>query len=113
MNLHTADREDAPNWSTFRQECERYLPAVIPGGMTLIVRRWQNRPAGEKLHNRYILTDVGGVQFGFGLDEGDRGTTDDVTLLSAPAYGQRLGDYAGPAYAFDLEGEVKIVGRKS
>ena len=111
VELHTADRDEAPNWSTFRQECQRHLPSYIPRGMTLIVRRWQNRPNGERLHNRYILTDIGGVTFGVGLDEGTQGATDDVTLLSAPAYSQRLGDYAGPAYAFDLEGEVKIMGR--
>lgn len=60
------------------------------------------------LHNRYILTDVGGVQFGVGLDEGDPGMTDDVVLLEANVFNRRLQDFAGPAYAFDIEGQVTI-----
>ena len=59
---------------------------------------------------RYILTDIGGVEFGFGLDEGDRRATDDIMLLSAPAYGRRLGDYAGPAYGYRPSGRGQDCG---
>jgi len=110
IELHTAERADAPPWDSFRRECEDYLPRIIPKSLTLAVRRWKNRVGGERLHNRYILTDVGGVQFGVGLDEGDPGATDDVTLLSAEAYRRRLEAYIGSARAFDLEGEVEIRG---
>ena len=74
------------------------------------VRRWRNRPGGDKLHNRYILTDVGGVQFGAGLDEGDQGATDDVTIIDDDTYRRRMVDYAGTAPAFDLEGTLTITG---
>ena len=110
IELHTADRADAPPWDSFRRECEDYLPRIVPRSLTLVVRRWKNRVGGERLHNRYILTDLGGVQFGVGLDDGDPGTTDDVTLLSAEAFRRRLEAYSGPARAFDLEGEVEIKG---
>ena len=40
------------------------------------VRRLKQKQDGEKLHNRYILTDLGGVTFGTGLDEGKKGETD-------------------------------------
>jgi hypothetical protein len=106
---HIAD--DAPPWDIFRGECEQHLPQIIPDGFMLTVCRWKNRNGGERLHNRYILTDVGGVHFGFGLDEGDPGTTDDIALLSADAYRQRLENYTGPTLAFDLEGAVTINGQ--
>jgi hypothetical protein len=51
------------------------------------------------------------VRFGVGLDEGGPGPTDEVDLLSAEVYRQRLENYSGPTYAFDLEGEVTIAGR--
>ena len=112
IEIHTGHiADDAPDWTTFRRECEKHLPAVVPAGVELVVRRWRNRDGGDRLHNRYILTDIGGVQFGVGLDEGDPGTTDDVTLLHADAYRRRLEDYVGPVLAFDLEGEVIITGR--
>jgi hypothetical protein len=111
IELHAAGGDQAPPWEKFKSDCEKYLPRVIPAGFTLLVRRWINRPVGERLHNRYILTDVGGVAFGFGLDEGDIGTTDDVTLLGAAMYSQRVNDYAGANPSFDPEGEVMIVAR--
>ena len=101
---------DAPNWDFFRQECEHHLPNLIPADLTLTVRRWTNRTGGERLHNRYVLTDIGGVQFGAGLDEGDPGTTDDLIRLDFDAYRQRIKDYSGNAPAFALEGEVLIPG---
>jgi hypothetical protein len=104
------DRKDAPDWKTFRQECERYLPTVVPDGLTLVIRRLQKRVGEGKPHNRYILTDLGGVMFGNSFDEGDPGETDDVALLSNHAYQRRLGEYAGSKLAFDLEGEVELVG---
>jgi hypothetical protein len=111
VELHTAERTDAPNWAAFRQECERYLPSRLPPGVKVKIRRWKNRIGGEGLHNRYILTDLGGVDFGVGLDEGDAGRTDDVNLLGVNVYRRRLEDYAGPSFAFDLDGEVTITGR--
>ena len=58
--------------------------------MRVLVRRLSEKPRGEKLHNRYILTDLGGVFFGIGLDDGDEGATDDVTLLDRDPYVVRL-----------------------
>ena len=49
--------------------------------------------------------------FGNSFDEGNPGETDDVALLSNHAYQRRLGEYAGSKLAFDLEGEVELVGR--
>lgn len=109
VELHTGNATDnAPNWTYFKSECENSLPAILVPGTQITVRRWKNRPGGEMLHNRYILTDVGGVQFGVGLDEGDPGMTDDVVLLEANVFNRRLQDFAGPAYAFDIEGQVTI-----
>ena len=76
--------------------------------LTLTVYRWKEREGGEKLHNRYILTGIGGVSFSTGLDEGDLGQTDDVSRLSADTYSQRWDDYDYDKRngAFDLDGEV-------
>ena len=111
LELHTGHSGDAaPSWKYFRKECEDYLPKIVPTGLTLIVKRWNNRGGGERLHNRYILTDIGGVQFGVGLDEGPPGSTDDISLLSAESFRQRLEEYSGPAHAFELEGQINIEG---
>ena len=104
IELHTAAYDKELSWEDFRKECEDYLPGVVPIGVTITVHRWKN--SIEKLHNRYILTNLGGVLFGTGLDQGSPGTTDDVARLNRDVYIQRLRDYAGPNGTFDLDGEV-------
>lgn len=95
----------------FEAECQRRLPGCIPAGARLRVVRLVERPGGERLHNRYILTDTGGVLFGAGLDDGDEGATDDVQLLERAQYEERWRQYAGDPSAFDQpEPPVEIQG---
>jgi hypothetical protein len=69
-----------------------------------VVRRLGQKTGGEKLHNRYILTDLGGVAFGVGLDEGDDGETDDLTLMDRALYELRWSQYDGdPPPGFEQE----------
>ena len=63
--------------------------------------RLRERDGGERLHNRYILTDLGGVIFGVGLDEGDEGSMDDIHLLARTQYDERWRQYGSEAPAFD------------
>ncbi len=107
--LHTsASYKNAPPWDYFQEECKDKLPHILPADVRLTVYRWRNRVGGETLHNRYILTDIGGVSFSHGLDEGSLGTTDDVSRLSAGTYTKRWGNYAGPNFAFDPDGKVIV-----
>jgi hypothetical protein len=85
----------------FRSECERRLPRCVPHNLQLKLVRLHQRDGGERLHNRYILTDLGGVIFGVGLDEGDEGGTDDISLLDRTQYEERWRQYASEAPAFD------------
>ena len=100
LEYHTGDAQE---WNHFRRECKRHLPSIIPKGFTLTVRRWKERAGGERLHNRYILTDIGGVAFSHGLDEGPAGT-DDIFLLDKGPYLLRFKQYSDPIHAFDSAG---------
>ncbi|TYO99683.1 hypothetical protein EDC39_102208 [Geothermobacter ehrlichii] len=93
----------------FRQECQNKLTRLIPAGLTVRFVRWAARDGGQPLHNRYILTDVGGVSFQHGLDEGRDGETDDVALLDQQNYQQRWSEYAGENPAFDLAEEPFVL----
>lgn len=48
---------------------------------------------GEKFHNRYVLTELAGVDFGVGTDEGENHHSDDLTLLSRERYNKRWLQY--------------------
>ena len=66
----------------------------------------------QRLHNRYILTDVGGLVFGAGLDEGAAGESDDVTLMDRAQYVLRWSEHATETMAFDIpELQVEIRSR--
>ncbi len=93
----------------FRQVCGQ-LSRCVPSGLQVVLRRLAEKPDGEKLHNRYVLTDLGGMEFGVGLDEGNRGQTDDLTLLGRTAYGLRWSQYSGePPRSFSQEGDPVTV----
>jgi hypothetical protein len=96
----------------FRTECEQRLPSIVPEGIQVHIVRWREKDAGEKLHNRYILTDIGGVSFGVGLDDSADGETDEVTLLEDKTYRFRRAQYMSPEPAFELVDELVIEGKR-
>ena len=98
----------------FREQCQNRLTPLIPADLKVRFVRWTVKPDGQPLHNRYILTDLGGVSFQHGLDD-DRnreGATDDIALLDRDSYEQRWAEYVGENPAFDLcEEPFELVGR--
>lgn len=96
------------------EQMKTHLPRTIPRGRIVRVFIWKGRPQGERLHNRYILTDIAGILFGTGLDESSdpqSSETDDLTLLSREQLDCRWHQYKSmpsafePATeAFDIEG---------
>jgi len=87
VELHFGHRilADAPD---FKASCEAWLQDVIPIGMRFTVVRWNH----DDLHNRYVLTDRGGVNVGEGLDEANQKSTrsDDIFGLLSPTTAAEL-----------------------
>lgn len=76
-----------------RSECESRLAPLIPVGLTLTVCRWNK----EDLHNRYVLTERGGIQFGTGLDEGENPPDDLISLVDSSSYATLWTMFTGAA----------------
>ena len=115
IEVHTSDKvKDTEVKKFFRGECDAKLHKCVPEEMKVLVRRLRQKPGGERLHNRYILTDLGGVIFGTGLDEGDEGATDDITLMDRDQYELRWSQYGGdPPAGFEQEGDpIEVVGTR-
>ncbi|MBI3372910.1 MAG: hypothetical protein HY017_14305 [Betaproteobacteria bacterium] len=107
IEFHTSFREGI---AAFDAECRRQLPQRIPAGLRVRIVRWRERAGGEGLHNRYILTDRGGVRLAWGLDEGAAAQTDDLSLLEEALFRTRWEQYCGMTPAFDLAAEITIEG---
>lgn len=103
IEVHTSLKyENAADPGFFLSECEKRLPRCIPQGMQMSVLILSEKAGGERLHNRYILTDIGGLIFGAGLDDGPAGETDDVTLMDRAQYERRWSQHAAETMAFDV-----------
>ena len=113
VELQTAAKDPTTD-SLFRTQCHEKLCACVPSGVRVLVRRLKKKPDGERLHNRYILSELGGVTFGIGLDDGNEGETDDVTLMERRQYDLRWSQYGGDPPAGFEQGEppIEIVGTK-
>lgn len=109
VEFHTAFKQGNAGFSS---ECQRQLPQCIPHGMSLKVVRWQERNGGDGLHNRYILMDRGGVRLAWGLDEGNPGQNDDLSLLEPGVYKARWDQYCGDQPAFDRVDDIVISGTR-
>jgi hypothetical protein len=67
---------------------------MLPRGSQAELYRLLSLPDGDRIHNRYVLTEVGGVIFGKGLDVGDgESETDDLNRLSPEQYKRRWTQY--------------------
>jgi len=109
---HTSGEEDKADFAYFRQICEDQLRPRIPAGIRLVLQRWRQRGGGEKLHERFVLTDLGGVKVGPGLDDGSQGENFEAMLLERNLYEKQWNDYVDKP-AFDrAEDPIEIVGTK-
>lgn len=111
VEIHAGDALEAKH---FASECRARLAHFIPRGSQVRIVQWRQRAGGEKLHNRYILTDIGGVKFGIGLDDpdGDTGQTEDLNRLGQEQHALRWAQYTGANPAFELEAEAVVTGTR-
>ena len=68
------------------------LENKIPNGIKIDFYSWPT----SKMHDRFILTNLGGVSFGIGLDihEGSGNEVDTITLLDDQRYEKEWDDYS-------------------
>ena len=98
---------------TFFEQAATRMAAHLPRGIIVEFVRWRGKSGGEKLHNRYVLTDIGGVSLGIGLDAGAPGETDDLLVLPRAQYELRWAQYVAENGAFEcVDRPLKIVGTK-
>ena len=95
--------------------CEGDFAGHFPLKQEITIRRYDELDQGEKLHNRYVLTDLGGVHMGYGPVEGNEGQSDDINILDRQQYEKRWRQYIGePTEAFaQPESAIRIVGQYS
>ena len=94
----------------FEKTCIEKLADTIPKVISLRFVRWEQKGAGEMLHDRFILTELGGVRFTVGLDEGGENEHTGVEILSKQSYEKQVKDYLSAQPAFVFVDEVTVSG---
>lgn len=85
-------------------EMQKRLVQIIPTGKKVHITILKQREHGQKLHNRYILSEVCGIAFGIGLDQNDDQTTaetDDLHMMDTTKLATRWQEYLGNPPLFD------------
>lgn len=102
---------------SFFEQKAGVMGSSLPHGISFEFVRWRKKPHGQRFHNRYVLTDLGGVMFGDGLDDddGDGGAqTDDVHLLTRDQYVLRWEQFAKENGTFEcIDRPRTVVGSRS
>ena len=102
-------RKAKGSFEPFTAECFRRLSRHIPKWWRLELITLEEKVGGEKLHDRFLLTDRWGVQFSVGLDAGLLGQRTLITLLSESVWRSTLTKYHSDNRAFDMIGTPVIV----
>ncbi len=96
---HQLTDQEAENFAkNIEERAKRHLPKELKNldiKINLVVLK--NMPKNDPLHNRYILTDIGGVIIPFGTDDYDRelehNATDDLVPMPIGIYKARWKQY--------------------
>lgn len=90
MEYHTSNKNR--DIAQFTADLARWVQPYLPPKSLLTIVRWNV----AELHNRYIISDRGGVMFGHGLDQDDSIPTgyDTVSLLDEKTCSELLDDYS-------------------
>lgn len=99
IEIYRGIDDGGPAREFMRQNAEQFLPNALPAGVNA---RMRLLPAGS-MHNRFLLTDLGGIKFGVGLDAAGHNTApeDELSLMVPDVWQARWCQYSGG----DLLGE--------
>lgn len=69
VRLHFGNANSCPPFPHIRQHVRRWFQGIIPDTFIIHFIGWNEIQGGEDFHDRFILTDRGGVQIGCGIAE--------------------------------------------
>lgn len=107
IEIYRGIDDGGPSREFLRQNAEQFLPNALPAGVTTRIRLL---PAGP-IHNRFLLTDLGGIKFGVGLDVAGHNTApeDELSLMVPDVWQARWSQYAGGELLGEWYGAIKTI----
>jgi hypothetical protein len=112
LELHTSGKPALGTPAHAQDGFIRRVKPFLPAADVKRIVCWEQRSSTERPHNRYVLTELGGVFLSHGVDESP-GDTLDVNVLARDQYEQRWSEYCGDTPRFPALGSSssKLRGR--
>lgn len=115
VNLNQVKQKpaDTPEaWAQrFEKDCGTRLPEHLPIGFRMTIVLWDEIPGKEVMHARYVMTNLGALNFERGLDSSDRHATTDVDWLTREVYLSRWDDLRENSTTYKPNRKLEIVGK--
>ena len=113
LHIEYDETKELRRENEWEADCRREITKILPKGSQMKVIRWEKKESGDKLHARYVLTELGGIRYDYGLDE-KRFTdeTTDVCLIDPSVYKVRWDNYQTETSPFNCHDVLTIEGRK-
>lgn len=118
IRVHFRTHDSRPPEDIFLRDLPRQTDGIIPAGFSLQFIEWSEIQGGEDFHDRFLLTDAGGLMLGAGFSADGANETVAFTLLDdahAQTIRSRFADEAhvyekvGSTVQIDSEGNASII----
>lgn len=86
---------------------QQSVVSELPEGWNLTICYWDDLPKGGRPHARFLLTDLGGIYYDHGVDEGVDDTL--VTLLEDDVWAQLFEIFRSDALPADFDPESHVI----
>jgi hypothetical protein len=107
VDVHASDGTIAYNF--YEYNARRILPRLLTRGQEVTLHFWSERNGGHRFHNRYLLTDIGGVKFGDSIERGEPNHDDQMNIMDEPSRSEQWGRFYSSSGAFDPAGAAIMV----
>jgi hypothetical protein len=101
--VYSAEKPNLPTPKYLLDKFEKSQPDLYVQFDNIEFISLESKHSGEALHNRYLITDLAGINLGFGFDIRKGGQTDDISFMQEEQYEIRYEQYV-KQIAFNVVG---------
>lgn len=109
MRVHYRDHHSRPPEQILLRNSGVWTQGIIPAGVELHLIAWAAKPGGEDFHDRFVLTELGGLQVGAGLAATNQNENATVTILDTVHACQIRARFSDGSNAFDRVGNIVCI----
>jgi len=82
IRIHFRDHDTRPSAEILARDGSAQVTGLLPPGYRIELYAWSEKQGGEDFHDRYVLTDLGGIMIGAGLSADGPEESAAFTLLN-------------------------------